>query len=141
MDSAVLVAVITSGLAFLSAVFTGVLNFVNSNKRAREARETTLQQAEENRRLAEETQRAVADANFADKTQHIEDGLQCLLRAEIIRTNEKYMFKQYCPVYAKESLKRIYKAYHALGGNDVATHLYDEIMKLPETNVDSENDS
>lgn len=63
------------------------------------------------------------------------DGLQCLLRAEIIRQNEKWVKLQYCPVYAKQALMREYKAYAALKGNDVATSLYHEVMDLPERNV------
>lgn len=59
-------------------------------------------------------------------------GLQCLLRAEIIRQYEKWNEKQYCPIYAKEALKRAYDSYHTLGGNDVATGLYNETMELPE---------
>ena len=58
-------------------------------------------------------------------------GVQCLLRAEIIRMHDKYTEKRYCPIYAKESLRRAYKAYHGLHGNDVATALYDETMALP----------
>lgn len=61
----------------------------------------------------------------------LEDGLQCLLRAEIIRNHDKYLDKGYCPIYAKEALKRAYAAYHALHGNDVATGLYNEVMALP----------
>ena len=61
----------------------------------------------------------------------LENGVQCLLRAEIIRNHDKYMEKRHCPIYAKEALKRAYTAYHALGGNDVATRLYDEVMELP----------
>lgn len=61
----------------------------------------------------------------------LENGVQCLLRAEIIRNHDKYMARHYCPIYAKEALKRAYKAYHTLGGNDVATSLYDETMHLP----------
>lgn len=61
----------------------------------------------------------------------LEDGVQCLLRAEIIRNHDKYMEKCYCPIYAKEALKRAYAAYHALGGNDVATALYHAVMELP----------
>ena len=61
----------------------------------------------------------------------IRNGVQCLLRAEIIRSHEKYMEKGFCPIYAREALKREYSAYHKLGGNDVATHLYNEIMELP----------
>lgn len=59
------------------------------------------------------------------------DGIQCLLRAEIIRANEKYTKQGYCPIYAKESLKVAYSSYHALGGNDVATSLFKECCDLP----------
>lgn len=62
----------------------------------------------------------------------LREGVQCLLRAEIIRQNEKWVKAKYCPVYAKQALSRAYKAYHALRGNDVATGLYEEIMELPE---------
>lgn len=65
----------------------------------------------------------------------MENGLQSLLRAEIIRANDKYMGQGYCPVYAKETLHRTYESYHALGGNDVATKLYEDCMKLPENPV------
>lgn len=62
----------------------------------------------------------------------LEDGVQCLLRAELIRNHDKYAIdKHYCPIYAKEALKRAYTAYHTLGGNDVATDLYHETMDLP----------
>ena len=62
----------------------------------------------------------------------MKNGLQCLLRAEIIRANEKYVERGSCPIYAKEALTKAYKAYHALGGNDVATGLYNAVMSLPE---------
>lgn len=65
--------------------------------------------------------------------QAISDGLQCLLRAEIIRSYEKYSEKGYCPLYAKEALTRAYNSYHELGGNDVATDLYDKIMDMSES--------
>ena len=54
------------------------------------------------------------------------------MRAEIIRSHEKYCERECCPIYAKEALTRAYAAYHALGGNDVATKLYEETLKLPE---------
>lgn len=62
----------------------------------------------------------------------LREGVQCLLRAEIIRQNEKWVKAGYCPVYAKQALSREYKAYHGLHGNDVATSLYEETMELPE---------
>ena len=65
------------------------------------------------------------------KLKAIKNGIQCLLRAEIIRCHDKYMEREYCPIYAKEALTRAYKAYHALKGNDVATELYEELIHLP----------
>ena len=62
----------------------------------------------------------------------VRDGVQCLLRAEIIRQNEKWTASGYCPIYAKQALARAYNVYHALKGNDVATQLYKETMDLPE---------
>ena len=61
----------------------------------------------------------------------IKNGLQCLLRAEIIRSHEKYKERGHCPIYAKEALTMAYNAYHALKGNDVATALYKECLELP----------
>ena len=65
------------------------------------------------------------------KNDAVEEGVQCLLRAEIIRNHDKYIDKGFCPIYAKEALKRAYHAYHELHGNDVATGLYNEVMALP----------
>lgn len=64
------------------------------------------------------------------RLQAIKKGLQCLLRAEIIRSHDKYTERGFCPIYAKEALTRAYKAYHDLGGNDVATNLYNEVLEL-----------
>lgn len=63
---------------------------------------------------------------------YIADGIQSLLRTEIIRAHEKYTTQEFCPIYAKEALTRQYNAYHNLGGNDVATELYKQIMYLPD---------
>lgn len=62
----------------------------------------------------------------------LEEGVQCLLRAEILRNYKEYSRKGYCPNYAKEAENRAYKAYHALGGNDIATDKHDHIMSLPD---------
>jgi len=66
------------------------------------------------------------------KEKALSDGVQCLLRAEIISYHERYEAEHHCPIYAKESLKRLYSAYHSLGGNDVATVLYEKTMAMPE---------
>ena len=59
----------------------------------------------------------------------VAQGMQCLLRLEIIRSYENYSQKGKCPVYAREALSRGYAAYHSLGGNDVGTHLYRQIIE------------
>ena len=61
----------------------------------------------------------------------VEEGLQCLLRFEIIRSYDKYSERGFAPVYAKEALRRVYISYHTLDGNDVATDLYNKTMALP----------
>ena len=68
---------------------------------------------------------------LGEREKNIENGLQSLLRAEIIRSHEKYMDREYCPVYAREALTRIYESYHALGGNGTMTELYKQVMALP----------
>lgn len=59
-------------------------------------------------------------------------GVQSLLRESIVSNYNKYQEKKHCPIYAKESIKRAYEAYHNLGGNDVATELYEKLLKMPE---------
>ena len=45
-------------------------------------------------------------AKLSERDQHLANGVQCLLRAEIIRAHDKYTQKHFCPIYAKESLTR-----------------------------------
>ncbi len=64
--------------------------------------------------------------------QAIAEGVQSLLRENIVTNYNKYQDKGYCPIYAKESIKHVYKAYHNLGGNDVATALYQKMLEMPD---------
>ena len=50
----------------------------------------------------------------------LKNGMQSLLRNNIIDAHEKYM------------KTKTYDAYHALGGNGVVTKLYNDVMELPE---------
>lgn len=73
------------------------------------------------------------ETNTAElKSQAIADGVQCLLRDSIVRDFNKYSEKGFCPIYAKETIKRAYAAYKALDGNDVAKELYTKILEMPE---------
>lgn len=65
------------------------------------------------------------------KNEAIAEGVQSLLRESIVSNYNRYSDKGFCPIYAKESIKKVYKAYHNLGGNDVATELYNKVLKMP----------
>ena len=66
------------------------------------------------------------------KDDAIAEGLQALLRESIVQKYNKYQDREFCPIYAKESIKKAYTAYHNLGGNDVATKLYNTLLAMPE---------
>ena len=59
-----------------------------------------------------------------ERNEAIAEGMQSLLRESIVDNYNKYTDKGFCPIYAKESIKKVYGAYHRIGGNDVATELY-----------------
>lgn len=72
----------------------------------------------------------------------VKDGMLSLLRAELIRSGEKYIEQKWIPIYAKDAYENLYKAYHNLGGNGTMTQLYENVMKLPTSppkNVRSES--
>ena len=71
------------------------------------------------------------------KSEAIAEGVQSLLRESIVANFNRYHEKGYCPIYAKDSLKRVYQAYHNLGGNDVATELYQKLLKMREVPEDA----
>ena len=65
------------------------------------------------------------------KQKATDNGLQSLLRSEIIRVYDKALERGYCPIYAKEALEHSYTSYKDLGGNGVIDNLYDSVMRLP----------
>lgn len=74
------------------------------------------------------------------KNEAIAEGVQSLLRESIVNNYNRYTDKGYCPIYAKESIKKVYKAYHNLGGNDVATELYNKVLKMAETPKEADDE-
>ena len=120
METEVLVALITGGVTVINIVFSGVINHI-SKKQAQKVADQSEYQGKVQEKLEE----------YDDRITNLENGVQSLLRLEIIRSHDKYIERKFCPVYAKESLSRAYKAYHKLGGNDVATALYHEVIALP----------
>lgn len=62
---------------------------------------------------------------------NLNDGVQALLRAELIRSGEKYVERGYAPIYAKDAYDKAYVAYHNLGGNGTMTDLHERVTNLP----------
>lgn len=73
------------------------------------------------------------------RNEAIAEGVQSLLRDSIVSGYNRYQEKGFCPIYAKESVKKIYMAYHNLGGNDVATSLYQKLLAMPEDERDEDD--
>lgn len=69
----------------------------------------------------------------AQRTEYdaLRGGMQALLRNAIVESYNKWSEKGYCPIYARENVNRMYKPYHALGGNDIATDLVHDLNELP----------
>ena len=61
----------------------------------------------------------------------MERGIRSLLRAELVRAHSKWMPRGYCPLETKEYVSRTYDAYHGMGGNDIGSAMYHDLMELP----------
>ena len=61
----------------------------------------------------------------------IKYGMLSLLRAELIRSGEKYLEQGWISIYARDAFEKAYSAYHGLGGNGTITKLYEDVMELP----------
>lgn len=58
-------------------------------------------------------------------------GIRSLLRSEIMRMHHTGIKEGFASTLDREIMQRNYDAYHDLGGNGVATKLYDEYRELP----------
>lgn len=61
----------------------------------------------------------------------LRQGMRAILRDRIIQAYNHYLDKGYCPIYARENITNMYKAYHDLGGNGTITELYNKLMDMP----------
>lgn len=86
--------------------------------------------------------RRIAATLKEEQTKHaaVAAGVQALLRESIITNYNRYQEKGYAPIYVKESIRRVFSAYHDLGGNDVATGLYNKLLAMPDRKEDDDHD-
>ena len=76
------------------------------------------------KKLASKLHKQVCDQNS------LKDGTLALLRSEIIRNYEKYIYRKWIPIYARENVLKLYEAYHQLGGNGAIDKLIEELEAL-----------
>lgn len=65
------------------------------------------------------------------KIKAIGKGTQSLLRAELIRSGEKYIERGWIEVYAKDAYDKCYQSYHHLGQNGTMNDMHEKVMDLP----------
>lgn len=61
----------------------------------------------------------------------VENGVQALLRANIINIYNKYTDRGEIPIYERENVEHLYKEYKTLGGNGVVESLVEKLEDLP----------
>ena len=100
-------------MSVVSAMTIFVLqNVIKDNKKLREDRKVE----------SEERQKAIGDAVLN------------LLKIQLIEYHDRYMTGEHIPSYVYENFDEMYKAYKALGGNGMITHMKADLDKLRVTN-------
>lgn len=66
-----------------------------------------------------------------EENELFKSALRALLRSELMRTHHQAVRDGHASTLDKEVMERTYQSYHRLGGNGIATNLYDEMMALP----------
>ena len=74
--------------------------------------------------------------NLHKKQKSIERGVVALLRNALLQEYRKFKSIGEIPLLDKENFEHMYKEYHALGGNDIGTQMYEEIKKLKTKIID-----
>ena len=69
--------------------------------------------------------RPLREKVFADKAAR--EGMQCLLRSEIVRTYYRHLDEKKMRQYEFENVSKCYKAYTKNGGNTFVNHIYEEM--------------
>lgn len=75
--------------------------------------------------------RRVEKEKADEEKELFKSALRALLRSELMRTHHQAVRDGRASTLDKEVMERTYQSYHRLGGNGIATNLYDEMMALP----------
>lgn len=75
--------------------------------------------------------RRVEKEKVDEENELFKSALRALLRSELMRTHHQAVRDGHASTVDKEVMERTYRSYHRLGGNGIATNLYEEMMSLP----------
>lgn len=69
--------------------------------------------------------------SYRKENKALKNGLQALLRAQMINDYNKWTSKGYAPIYARDNFENCWEQYEALGENGVMTDIHNKFMALP----------
>lgn len=58
-------------------------------------------------------------------------GLQAILRRGMIEDYNKWVEREYAPIYVRQSFENCWEQYHGLGANGVMDDIHDKFLQLP----------
>lgn len=61
----------------------------------------------------------------------VREGVQALLRAQMIDDYNHYLEKGFAPIYARENFENCYSRYHELGANGVMADIRNKFLAFP----------
>lgn len=111
MDPAYIISIAANGFVALTVASLG--GYYSYKLKKRDQRDEEVEQSRD----------------IQDKA--IRDGVCALLRDRLLQTCVHFEQLHYIPPRELDSLSKMYNAYHALGGNDIITGLYAEMIDLP----------
>lgn len=74
---------------------------------------------------------ATRQRDIREKQRAVENGVQALLRNELVRRYREYEIKGEITILDKENIEHMFKEYKNLGGNGTVAKMYEEILSLP----------
>lgn len=101
---------------WLEVIFTGILGLIGWSYRKLKKRQ------EEQEKKHEEQER---------KNKAIENGVQALLRNELIKNYREYKIKGEITLLDKENMEHMFTEYFNLGGNGMMEEVHKEFLSIP----------
>ena len=74
---------------------------------------------------------ATRQRDIKERQRAVENGVQALLRNELIRRYREYEIKGEITIIDKENIEHLFNEYKNLGGNGTIKQMYDELLELP----------